>query len=429
MGKIEGLDTREKKKALADRIEELLRGDNPLFFVEKDSFIESLEFYQKIKQNRKIVKKAKGTDHQEESKPSGEETEKDFRSIDLNSFVSEDVREIGSEWMCLQTVRKLKLPEFLSSLGWDEKWINIALVHLISKAVFPVSELKTEQWIKQNSGIAGLLGVKYGTITRHHLYQVARMLYSVKESLEIFLAKKSDELFDIEDKIVLYDLTNTYFEGRKADSSIAQYGRSKEKRSDAKLLSLALVTNAEGFVKYSKIYPGNMADGKTLGETVDELSKVTRSDPDAKPMVVIDAGIAEEGNLKMLKDKGYDYLCVTRSKLKDYTAANTDNDPITIYDKNKNPIEIKSIKVKGQTDRFLYVRSEQKSKKESSMEQRVHTRFEQELQQVSDALSKKGGIKKIEKVWERIGRIKERYPSANKFYAITVEEKKAWLPV
>jgi len=40
-------------------------------------------------------------------------------------------------------------------------------------------------------------------------------------------------LFDIEDKIMLLR--------RKQGSRLAQYGRSKEKRSDAKLLVLALV--------------------------------------------------------------------------------------------------------------------------------------------------------------------------------------------
>lgn len=37
------------------------------------------------------------------------------------------------------------------------------------------------------------------------------------------------------------DLTNTYFEGRKVSSELAAFGRSKEKRSDCKLVVLALV--------------------------------------------------------------------------------------------------------------------------------------------------------------------------------------------
>jgi hypothetical protein len=53
-------------------------------------------------------------------------------------------------------------------------------------------------------------------------------------------------LFDIEDKIILYDLTNTYFEGCMQHSHVVKYGRSKEKRKDAKLIVLGLVVNPIG---------------------------------------------------------------------------------------------------------------------------------------------------------------------------------------
>jgi len=47
-------------------------------------------------------------------------------------------------------------------------------------------------------------------------------------------------------------------------SKIARFGRSKEKRSDARLIVLAVVVNTEGFLKYSQIFEGNIADSKTL---------------------------------------------------------------------------------------------------------------------------------------------------------------------
>jgi hypothetical protein len=71
-------------------------------------------------------------------------------------------------------------------------------------------------------------------------------------------------LFDIEDKIILYDLTNTYFEGRMKDSEPARFGRSKEKRSDAKIVVPALVVNPESFIKYSSILEVNMNDAATF---------------------------------------------------------------------------------------------------------------------------------------------------------------------
>lgn len=133
--------------------------------------------------------------------------------------------------------------------------------------------------------------------------------------MEQHLSVRTNELFDIEDKIMLYDLTNTYLEGRKLRSKLAKHGRSKEKRGDAKLVVLALVVNPEGFIKYSSVLEGNMADSKTLEGMNDKL-RIKTSDSAKKALVVIDAGIAVEGNLEMIKAKGYDYLCVSRSSLK-----------------------------------------------------------------------------------------------------------------
>lgn len=128
---------------------------------------------------------------------------------------------------------------------------------------------------------------------------------------------RTNDLFDIEDKIFLYDLTNTYFEGRKATSKMAKYSRSKEKRNDAKLIVLAMVINPEGFIKYSAILEENIADPKTLEEMINTLG-IKTSETAKKALVVNDAGIATEENLEMINAKGYDYLCVSRSSLKNY---------------------------------------------------------------------------------------------------------------
>ena len=343
-------------------------------------------------------------------------------SGDLNSVETEEVKEVGSEWLCYQAVEQLGIRKFLEKEGWRKDEINIALIHLISKAVYPASEHKTAQWIQDNSSVAELFSVESLKINRHHLYEASRMLYRAKDKIESFLSRKTNDLFDLQDKIILYDLTNTYFEGRKAGSALAQFGRSKEKRKDARLIALALVTNAEGFVKYSKIYKGNIADCKTLEATLTELSAAT-SGQDRKPLVVIDSGISTNDNLKMLKEKGYEYLCVTRTKLKEYNLLTKDQQPIKLYDKRDNLIEVQRIEKENNQDAFLYVRSVQKAKKEASMSNHFSHRFEEELDNLSGGLSKKGTTKKLEKVWERIGRIKERYPSTNKFYTIDVQSK------
>jgi len=82
------------------------------------------------------------------------------------------------------------------------------LIELISRAVYPGSERKTPQWINENSAVAELFNRRADTINRFKQIIMSRKLYHEKEGLEKHLSVKTNELFDLEDKIILYDLTN-----------------------------------------------------------------------------------------------------------------------------------------------------------------------------------------------------------------------------
>ena len=103
--------------------------------------------------------------------------------------------------------------------------IHYTKLYDISRAVYPASEYTTSKWIKENSSVCEITGTDITKITKDQLYRISNKLFSVKEALENHLSHRTNELFDIQDKIVLYDLTNTYFEGRKENSCLAKFGR------------------------------------------------------------------------------------------------------------------------------------------------------------------------------------------------------------
>jgi hypothetical protein len=338
---------------------------------------------------------------------------KDLQLIDLNSIRNKDVREVGAEWLSFQAICQLQIAPFLESLGWNEDQVKLALTHIISRAVYPASELETTRWIKENSAVCEITGLDIEQITKDRLYAISKKLYSEKDALEQHLSVRTNELFDIQDKIILYDLTNTYFEGRKQCSKLAKYGRSKEKRSDAKLVVLGLVINPEGFIKYSSILEGNMTDSKTLEGMINKL-RVKTSSSAKKALIVIDAGIATEENLKMILTGGYDYLCVSRSNLKTYNIE-AGAATVSVTDNRKQKIELCRVKSDRNTDYYLKVESEAKELKERSMNEQFRSRFEAGLQQIADSLTKKGGVKQEVKVHE--------YPSIGRYFDIEVEVK------
>lgn len=339
------------------------------------------------------------------------------RMVNIDTLQHSNAREIGAENIAYQTWEKLQLTPLLLSAGFTPEQAMLAATQVVSRAVYPASELKTTRWIRENSAVCELTGYDPDKVTKDRLYKSALELYRVKDVLEKHLSKRTGELFDLEDKIILYDLTNTYFEGEKRNSSLAKFGRSKEKRSDAKLVVLALVVNIEGFIKYSSVLEGNIADCATLSAMIDKLASHTCPGP---AVVVLDAGIATEENLRLIQERGYRYLCVSRTRLKDYIYV--PGRLTTFMDtKSKHSIRLRQVTTEKNTDYYLEVKSPSKEKKEEGMKLQFEKRFEQELQKIHTALHSKGGVKQTGKVHQRIGRAKEKYPSVQHYYDITVE--------
>ena len=344
------------------------------------------------------------------------------RIVNIDTINHRDVREIGAEFICHNTWDKLQLTQLLLSKGWTEDQVQLAATQVISRAVYPASELQTARWIKENSAACELTGYDIEKVTKDKLYQSALSLYTIKDDLEKYLSTRTKELFDIEDKIILYDLTNTYFEGEKRNSKLAKFGRSKEKRNDARLVVLALVVNTEGFIKYSSLHEGNIADSATLSTMIDKLASHTSREK--KAVIVLDAGIATEENLELIEAKGYKYLCVSRSKLKEYETVK-DRLTVLLETKSKKTVRLKAVTTEKNTDYYLEVKSQAKELKEAGMKNQFEQRFEEEMQRIHKGVHSKGGVKHADKVHQRIGRAKERYPSVHQYYTIdvTADEK------
>ena len=380
LGKLDELPCIEQKKELAKRIDDLVRTSRtgmPYLFVSENALLEELakRYFDEIKSNGKI-------DISRDSH---------IQAVDLDSVKNKDVREVGIEWLCKQALDQLKLKELLHANEWDEEKINLAYTHIISKVSKPASENKTSYWIKENSAVCEVTGYPITKITKDKLYGISKDLYALKDKIEKHLSATTNELFDLHDKIILYDLTNTYFEGSMRKSKLAKFGRSKEKRNDAKLIVLAAVVNTEGFLKYSEIFEGNLADSKSLEKIIDKLSKKTSAE---KQIVVLDAGIASEDNLTLLKTKGYDYMCVSRSGLRKYEI-DISSKEVEVKDNKGQSIKLQKVKMPETTDTFIEVKSENKALKESGMNSSFAQKFEQGLEELKSSLTKKKRHKKI----------------------------------
>lgn len=338
----------------------------------------------------------------------------DLHQVDISTVEVADVRSFGAEHLCTQTLEKLNLPDILERTGLNKNQIQQALVAIAARAIFTSSEYKTALYLNTHSELLDLLGAQT-TISHKQLYSIADKLYEKRHQIDSALYKHITTLFNLKDKLVIYDISNTYFETSKRASSLAKYGRSKEKRNDCPIVVFTGVINAEGFIRHSRIYEGNRPDKKTLADMLDDMK--AHSPDHVKRTVVLDAGIADEENLSLLRDEGYNYVCVSKKKLKDYTI---DKTTTQLTDRDKNKVELSLLKVEDSEDTWMHVKSQAKGLKEVSMNKKLTDFFEQDLQTAKDALYKKGGTKALEKVWLRIGRIKQKHNGVSGKYEIKV---------
>ena len=419
VGKLENI-RKEDFKLLCDRIEQKVKGINPLFLSLPEHIEKEAEFIYRRILNEKLL------DCTINSVPTVREEipdDTDIQKVDVNSISNEDSRSFGGEWLSKQIFDACGLSGFLSREINDEVIEKLIAIEVISRMIHPSSELETSRWLAGESSLCELL-LQLKIPDHRKLYKAASALYRHKDKVEDFLYEHFASKYPDRKRLCLYDLTNFYFEGRKEGSTLAQYGRSKEKRKDAKLVSLALLTNGQGFIRRSKIYRGNISEPSTMQAVISELESAVSKQTDlfnSKPVVVIDAGIATDENLKSLREKKFDYICVSRSNLQEYSLA--ENGMKTVLDNRNHPIELSIVKDTGKDDGdlYLYVKSHQKQQKEQSMSSKLTKRFTQELENIKSSLSKKRGTKEESKVNQRIGRLKQKYPSISKLYKIELK--------
>jgi len=392
--------------SLARRIEDILSGRKALFETDPE-----LEQYARDAADKIFTQKAEELNTEETSR---------YEQVDTRSFEVHQLRSLGAEYVCHKMWERLKLSEFFKSQGISEQVIPVLESLVVGRLIEPASERWTREWAEHRSALYELCGKpKYRSL--QSFYRGSDTLLKCKDALEEYLSVQERSLFDLKETLVLYDLTNTYFEGTCKGNPKAAFGKSKEKRSDCRLETLALVVDGQGFVKYSKLYMGNQYEADTFADIISELAK--RAPKAVLGTVVMDAGIASNENLQLLKEKGYTYLVVNRGK----APVEMSPDSLRLVRENVSrgvKIEVKSCE--HDSELYLVVRSEQKRQKEASMMSRVEQFFLERLDYYRTGLDKKHRTKNYSKVVELIGRLKEKYSQAACCYDIEVipDEKK-----
>jgi hypothetical protein len=148
----------------------------------------------------------------------------DYQVVDVNSTENEESRSVGAEHVVLETIRELGLEEKLLEMGFSRPWKDVAIGVIAGRLVNPCSELETHWWLRYKSAIDELLGTDFSLLPQDRVYRVSDKLLKGRDELEDYLSFKEKTLFNLQETIILYDLTNTFFEGTGKYNKQAKFG-------------------------------------------------------------------------------------------------------------------------------------------------------------------------------------------------------------
>ena len=338
----------------------------------------------------------------------------DFQMVDVNNILHPPPRSIGAEYVAYHAYKTLGLSKKLGEMGLSAQQNRLITALVISRAINPGSDHATWDWLRKKSALHELLGVDFEFIPIYRFYEAADDLYARKRRIEKYLTETERSLFKLEEKIILYDLTNTFFEGGCLEAPKAKRGKSKEDRADRPLVSLGVVLDGDGFPKQCEVFAGNVGEADTLRMMIARLSHFQG---DKKPIIVMDGGIASKKNIKWLKEQGYSYVVMMKNKLR--PPKELAGDHVVSKDADRQiTVSVHDDAATG--DQMLYCYSSEREKKEVDIKESQKRKLEDELNKLKVGLKKKHTIKVYDKVQQKLGRLRQRYTRIYAAYEITV---------
>ena len=342
--------------------------------------------------------------------------------VRLKGVRVENSRQFGEVYLALALWRACRLDEFaLAQLpaGKEEvAWEKMAAVLVAARLCEPSSELHiAEDWYRRTA-LSDLLQLHEALVNKDRLYRALDQLLPHKAALEAHLSRRVGELFAIDNEVLLYDVTSTYFEGDAAANAQARRGYSRDHRPDCKQVCIALVVTFEGFPLGYEVFPGNTHDATTVREIVQSME--ARHGTVGK-VWIMDRGMASAANVAWLRATGRRYILgASKSELRRWAPALAEKKP---WREIRDGIEVKLCAAPDGTEgTFILCRSKERVEKEKAMHQRFSARIVQGLAKLQARIAKSQRRLNRDAINRQIGRLLQRNQRAAARFTIELKD-------
>jgi transposase len=340
--------------------------------------------------------------------------------VRLKGICVERSRQFGDVYLALALWRGTGLEELCEQLlpvGKERiAWAKMAAVLVLARFCQPSSELHiAEDWYRRTA-LADLLQLGDEEIDKDRLYRGLDHLLAHKAALEAHLSRRCGELFAVENEVLLYDVTSTYFEGQAEANPQAQRGYSRDHRPDCKQVCIALVVTFDGFPLGYEVFAGNTHDSRTL-QTI--VATMEARHGMLGRVWITDRGMASAGNLAWLRQTGRRYIIgAPKSELKKFVSelATTDG-----WRTVREGVEVKIACHPETSETVILCRSADRRSKERAMHDKFSRRIEERLERLAARIARSKKRLDPATVNRQIGRILQQNQRTAARFAVELD--------
>ena len=340
--------------------------------------------------------------------------------VRLKGVAIERSRRFGDVYLALALWRGIGLEELcerLLAVGEERvAWAKTAAVLVAARLCEPSSELHiAEDWYRRTA-LSDLLQLGDEAITKDRLYRGLDHLLAHKAALEAHLSQRCGELFAVENEVLLYDVTSTYFEGQAEANPQAQRGYSRDHRPDCKQVLIALVVTFDGFPLGYEVFAGNTHDARTL-QTI--VATMEARHGMLGRVWITDRGMASAENMAWLRHTGRRYIIgAPKSELRKFGSALARADGWrTVQD----GVEVKLTRHPETDETVILCRSADRRSKEKAMHDKFSARIEAALERLAARVARAKRRLDPAPVNRQIGRILQQNQRAAARFIIVLE--------
>jgi len=309
----------------------------------------------------------------------------------------------------LGTLHKLGLDRLLSRESSRYRELVIAMI--AARVLDPRSKLATARGLAAETA-ASTLGSRLGIedVDEDDLYAAMDWLLPSQDRIEAGLARRHLK----DSTLALYDVTSTYFEGRKC--SLAARGHSRDGRRDKLQIVIGLLCSSDGCPVAIEVFAGNTGDPKTLGAQVKKLKERF----EVKRIVLVgDRGMLTEARIREdVKPEGLDWITALRAPAIKQLVEQRGIE-LSLFDEH-DLAEITHPDYPG--ERLIVCKNPMLADERTRNREDLLRATEQQLKKVSEATTRtKRALKGKARIGLRVGKLIGRFKMA-KHFKITIDD-------